>query len=123
MGRPYTVYVDESTRIALLYVKDAAQGLLDLSRADNRKLTRRTYNLYGFSLTAGELVDSIRKCIPQAQLDFKPDQTMIELVGNLPERLDDTLARQDWGWSTRYSLDQAVEDFVNEVRAHRAVFE
>jgi len=123
MGRPYTVYVDESTRIALLYVRDAVQGLLDLSRADNAKLTRRTYNLYGFSLTAGELVDSIRKCIPQAQLDFKPDQTMIELVGNLPERLDDTLARQDWGWSTRYSLDQAIEDFVNEVRAHKAVFE
>jgi nucleoside-diphosphate-sugar epimerase len=48
---------------------------------------------------------------------------MITLVENLPQRLDDTLAREDWGWSTRYSLDQAVEDFIGEIRAHRAIYE
>ncbi|MCK4221349.1 MAG: NAD-dependent epimerase/dehydratase family protein [Dehalococcoidia bacterium] len=123
MGRPYTVYVDRSTTIALLYVKDVARGLLDLKRADNAKLTRRIYNLYGLSLTAQELVDSIKRRLPEAQLDFKPDQEMVRLVGSLPDRLDDTLARRDWGWSPRYSLDQAVGDFIEEVRANRAVFE
>ena len=48
---------------------------------------------------------------------------MIRLVENLPETLDDTLAREDWGWSPRYSLDQAVENFVGEVRANRAIYE
>ncbi|MCK4782500.1 MAG: NAD-dependent epimerase/dehydratase family protein [Desulfobacteraceae bacterium] len=123
LGRPYTVYVDTSTTIALLYVKDAVWSLVDLKNAEDRKLTRRVYNLYGFSTTAQELVDSVERCIPEAQTDFKPDQEMITLVENLPQRLDDTLAREDWGWSTRYSLDQAVEDFIREIRAHRAIYE
>jgi nucleoside-diphosphate-sugar epimerase len=123
LGRPYTVYVDTSTTIALLYVKDAVWSLVDLRNAEDRKLTRRVYNLYGFSATAQELVDSVGRCIPEAQIDFKPDQEMITLVENLPQRLDDTLAREDWGWSTRYSLDQAVEDFIGEIRAHRAIYE
>jgi nucleoside-diphosphate-sugar epimerase len=123
LGRPYTVYVDKSTTIALLYVKDAVQGLVDLKKAEDGKLTRRVYNLYGFSITAQDLVDSVRRYIPEAQIDFKPDQAMIRLVKNLPERLDDTLAREDWGWCPRYSLDQAVENFIGEVRANRAIYE
>lgn len=122
LGRPYTIYVDKSTTIALLYVKDAVRGLVNLKRAEEAKLTRRVYNLYGFSITAQQLVDSVRRCIPEAQIDFKPDQSMIRLVKNLPERLDDTLARADWGWSARYSLDQAVENFIGEVRANRAIY-
>jgi len=123
MGRPYTIYVDRSTTIALLYVKDAVLGLLDLKNADDERLTRRVYNLYGFSATAQELVDTVRRHIPEAQIGFKPDQAMITAVENLPQRLDDTLAREDWGWSPRYSLDQAVEDFIKEVRANRDIYE
>jgi len=123
MGRPYTIYVDKATTIALLYVKDAVRGLVDLKRAEDGKLTRRVYNLYGFSITAQQLVDNVRRYIPEAQIDFKPDESMIRLVKNLPERLDDTLAREDWGWSPRYSLDQAVENFIWEVRANKAIYE
>ncbi|UCF72631.1 MAG: NAD-dependent epimerase/dehydratase family protein [Deltaproteobacteria bacterium] len=123
MGRPYTIYVDRSTTIALLYVKDAVLGLVALNKAEEGKLTRRVYNLYGFSATAQELVDTVRRYIPDAKIDFKPDQTMIRAVENLPQKLDDTLARRDWGWSPRYSLDSAVEDFIKEVRANRAISE
>ena len=123
MGRPYTIYVDKSTKIAILYVKDAARSLVDLKKAEEGKLTRRVYNLYGFTITAQELVDRVKRYIPEAQIDFKPDQAMIRAVENLPERLDDTLAREDWDWSPHYSLDQAVENFIEEVRANKAIYE
>ena len=123
MGRPYTIYVDKSTKIAILYVKDAARSLVDLKKAEEGKLTRRVYNLYGFTIAAQELVDRVKRYIPEAQIDFKPDQAMIRAVENLPERLDDTLAREDWDWSPHYSLDQAVENFIEEVRANKAIYE
>ena len=123
LGRPYTIYVDRNTRIALLYVKDGAQGLIDLKRADEERLTERVYNLYGLSLTAQELADSIRKFVPNAQVDFKPDPEMIRLVENLPARLDDSLARKDWGWAPRYSLEQAVKDFIDDIRQHTRLYE
>jgi nucleoside-diphosphate-sugar epimerase len=81
------------------------------------------YNLYGFAATARDLVDTVSRYIPEAQIGFKPDQAMIRAVENLPERLDDTLVRQDWGWSPCYTLDKAVEDFIREARANRDIYE
>ncbi len=123
MGRPYTVYVDRATTIALLYVKNAVRGLVTLKKAEEEKLTRRVYNLYGFSATAQELVDIVRGYIPEAKLDFKPDQAMIRAVENLPQRLDDALAREDWGWSPHYTIKRAVKDFIQEIRANKDIYE
>jgi nucleoside-diphosphate-sugar epimerase len=81
------------------------------------------YNLSGFAVTAGELADAIRRAAPDAKLDFKADPKMIELVENLPERLEDTLARQDWNWTIRYDLDASVRDMVQDIRAHRHIYE
>lgn len=123
LGHPYTIYVDRDTTIALIYVKDAAQALIDLRHADGDKLTERVYNLYGMSMTAQGLVDAIKKHIPDASIDFKPDTEMIRLVENLPARLDDSLARKDWSWAPRYSLDEAVRDFIQDIRTHRHIYE
>ncbi|MBN1152486.1 MAG: NAD-dependent epimerase/dehydratase family protein [Dehalococcoidia bacterium] len=123
LGRPYTLYVAPETSISVTYVKDAAWGLHDLSHVAQDRLTRQVYNLFGFSVTARELVDATRRAVPEAKLDFKPDPKMIELVENLPERLDDTLARQDWNWTNRYNLDDSVRDMVQDIRAHRHVYE
>ena len=127
MGRPYTIYVDKSTNAGFLYLKDAARSLIDLNRVDDERLTRRVYSLYGFSATAQDLVDSVKSYIPEAQIDFKPDQAMLRIIETqyavISKRLDDTLAREDWGWSPQYSLDQAVEDFIKEVRANKAISE
>lgn len=122
MGRPYDIYVEPTTSIAVLYVKDAAWGLYDLRRAPEGCLTTRVYNLYGMTVMGQELSDAIKRTVPEARLEFRPDQTQIQLVGNLPERLDDTLARKDWDWSPRYSLEEAVADFVGDIRANSDIY-
>jgi threonine 3-dehydrogenase len=123
LGRPYTICVAPETCISVTYVKDAARGLLDLRNAPQDRLTRQVYNLSGFAVTAGELADAVRRTVPDAKLDFKADPKMIELVENLPERLEDTLARQDWNWTIRYDLDASVRDMVQDIRAHRHIYE
>jgi threonine 3-dehydrogenase len=123
LGRPYTMYVAPETSISVTYVKDAAWGLVDLRNASQDSLTRRVYNLFGFAMTAAQLAEAIRREVPDAKLDFKADPKMIELVENLPERLDDSAARQDWNWKNRYNLDDSVRDMVQDIRAHRHVYE
>ncbi len=123
LGRPYTIYVAPETSISVTYVKDAARGLVDLKNAPEATLTRRMYNLFGFSVTAGELVEAVNRVVPDAKIDYQPDPKMIELVENLPERLEDTPARQDWNWTSRYDLEAAVRDMVQDIRAHRHVYE
>ena len=123
LGRPYTIYVKPETSIPVTYVKDAAWGLFDIKNAPQDSLTRRVYNLFGFSVTAGELAEAIRRAAPDAKLGFEPDQSMIELVENLPERLEDTPARHDWKWKVRFDLDGSVRDMLQDIRAHRHVYE
>jgi threonine 3-dehydrogenase len=123
MGRPYSIYVEPDTPIAILYVKDVALGLYDLSNAPEEKLSTRVYNLYGLKATGQGIHDAILKVIPDAKIDFKPDAEQIELVYNLPEKLDDAVARSDWGWAPRYSLDDAVADFINDIRSRKDIYD
>ncbi len=122
MDRPYSIYVEPTTSIAVLYVKDAAWGLYDLRNAPEDSLTTRVYNLYGMTVTGQQLYDAIKLVVPDADLGFKPDEKQIQLVKNLPERLDDTVARRDWGWSPRYTLEDAVADFVSDIKAHADMY-
>lgn len=42
---------------------------------------------------------------------------MQEIVDGWPEALDETRAREEWGWSLKYNLNEMVEDFIKEVRS------
>jgi nucleoside-diphosphate-sugar epimerase len=122
IGRPYSIYVNPDTSIAVLYVKDAAWGLYDLKCASEESLTTRVYNLYGLTVTGQELSDAIAKAVPTSKIDFKPDEKQIQLVGNLPARLDDAMARNDWGWAPRFTLVDAVADFVKDIRNNADIY-
>jgi len=122
LGRPYTIYVDKETRMPLIYIKDAVGSLISLKEANEGSLKRRIYNIHGFYLQAGELAQEVQKRIPQAQLDFSPDPTMLDVISNWPT-LDDTRARDEWGWRPKYELADSVEDFIAEVRANPSAYE
>jgi threonine 3-dehydrogenase len=118
LGHTYRAYVDESVRLPLLYVKDAAQALVSLKRADEVVLKRRVYNLGGFSPTAGEEADIVKKYLPQAQIEFCPDEAAVRIINDMPDEVDDTRARHEWGFHLKYSLDEAIQDMISEVKAN-----
>ncbi|MBN1152820.1 MAG: NAD-dependent epimerase/dehydratase family protein [Dehalococcoidia bacterium] len=122
-GNPYVVKVDESLRLRFIYVKDAALSLMKLADADGRRLTTRVYNLDGFSASTGELVDSVKANVPDARIswEFDPEyqRVMDTQYGNIQHRMDDSLARRDWDWTISFGLQDAVRDFVEDVRHGR----
>ncbi len=122
-GRPYKVFVDETARIPLLYIKDAVRALVSLGEAAEERLKRRVYNIQGFSPSARDLADIVRRYLPDARIEFEPDPEMVKIVHSWPKELDDTLAREDWGWNVQYTLDKAVKDFIDEFQARRYRYE
>ena len=101
----------------ILYIKDALRAFSGLQKADEAKLKRRVYNIGGISPTAGQIAESVRRYVKGARLEFNPDRGMQEIVDSWPEALDETRAREEWGWVVKYHLDDMVEDFVKEVRS------
>lgn len=115
LARPYTINVERKDGIPVLYIKDAVQCLLSLNEADEGRLKRRVYNIHGFSLSAGELAEKVKKHIPTAQISFKPDPAIMDIIRGWPI-LDDSRARQEWDWSPEYQLEESVKDFIEEVK-------
>jgi nucleoside-diphosphate-sugar epimerase len=122
LGRPYTIYIEKKDSIPVLYIRDAVQGLISLNSAEESQLERRVYNIHGFSLSAGDLAEMVKKYIPTAQISFHPDPAMMDIIRGWPT-LDDTRARQEWGWQPEYLLEESVKDFILEVQANLSAYQ
>jgi len=122
-GRPYEVFVDEEAKTPILYIKDAVQCLIQLEQADENSLKRRVYNIEGFAPTAIELANAVKKYIPDARIEFHPVPEMVDIVHSWAQEIDGSRAREDWGFKARYTLDEAIADFVDEFRARRYLYE
>jgi len=122
LKRPYQVFVEEDVIMPLLYIKDCVDCLILLYEADNSKLKRRVYCIAGFSPTAKEIFDEVKRILPGADIQFKPDRELTEIVRSWPKYLDETRAREEWGWNTKYFLIETVKDFIKEVQAHPEIY-
>ena len=115
-GEPYEAYCREDTRIPLLYVDDAIEAFLRIHDAPQAKLSRNTYNVQGFSPTAGEIAAEVRRRVPGAKITFRADPEKQKVLDSWPRRLDDTPARDDWGWRPSVDLKGAVDGYIRALR-------
>lgn len=122
LGRPYEIPINEEAQIPLLYIKDAVQSLVSLYRVDDEKLKRRVYNIAGFSPTAKQLAEGVKRFLPKADLRFNPDPKFVSIIENWPKYFDETRATQEWGWKTRFHLEEAILDFIREVQSRPELY-
>jgi threonine 3-dehydrogenase len=122
LGKPYTVFVKEDTHIALIYIKDTVDCLTRLYEVDNARLKRRVYCVGGFVATAKQIDASVKRVLPKADIKFAPDPELDQIVRSWPRNIDESRAQQEWGWKTKFLLDDAVRDFVKEVQAHPEIY-
>jgi nucleoside-diphosphate-sugar epimerase len=81
------------------------------------------YILGGIFLSAQELVDSIKKFIPNARLEFEPDMRIVEAIKGLSRPIDDRCAREEFGWVSQYPIERTIEDFIKELRENPEMYE
>jgi threonine 3-dehydrogenase len=122
-GRLCQLPIDEKTQIPFIYIKDAIRSLTSLKNADEGSLSRRVYNIDGFSVPAKEMSDTILRYIPDARIEFLADQNVVKLASALPKDMDATRASEDWGWKPEYDWDRTVQDFIAEFRVHPDFYE
>ena len=116
-NRPYACFVREDTKISFMAMPDAVKSLLMLMDAPRENLTCPVYNIAAFSLTAGEFRDWAAKSFPGAQVTFEPNIRRQGIVDSWPEDLDDSRAREEWGWEPDYSVGRFFNEyFLPEIR-------
>ena len=85
--------------------------------ADPARLRQRNaYNIAAMSFTPAELTQSIRAHIPGFSIDYQVDPVRQSIADTWPRSIDDSAARQDWGWSQRFDLAAMTADMLARLR-------
>ncbi|HET8657103.1 MAG TPA: NAD-dependent epimerase/dehydratase family protein [Longimicrobiaceae bacterium] len=108
----YVCFVRPETRLPMMYMPDALRAVLGVMDAPAGAITIRTsYNLTAMSFSAEELAAEIRRRVPGFEVVYEPDYRQ-QIAESWPATIDDTRAREDWGWSPRFDLAAMVEDML-----------
>jgi threonine 3-dehydrogenase len=108
----YSCFVTEESRLPFMTMPDAIEALLTLAESDASKLSRRVYNIKGFSCSAGEILEQVRRHFPDAEVSFASVQAKQRIVDSWPADVDDSRARRDWGLTHRHGLAEAFDDYL-----------
>jgi nucleoside-diphosphate-sugar epimerase len=115
-GRPYQCFLKEDTALPMMYMPDALKATLDLMHAPAESIkVRNSYNLGAMSFTPAEIAASIRQELPDFRISYAPDQRQA-IADSWPASIDDTAARQDWGWQPEFDLTKMTQDMLLHLR-------
>ena len=81
---------------------------------------RNAYNVTAMSITPVELAAEIRKHIPDFAIDYQVDPVRQSIADSWPRSLDDSAAREDWGFAPRFDLAAMTADMLARLRERAA---
>lgn len=119
----YDFFVREDTKLPMMMMQDAIRATMEIMSAPSENLSRwrSGYNIRGISFSASELANCIRSRNPNAEMRFIPDERQ-EIADNWPEDVDDAPARNDWGWQSRFDLEELVDSMIAGVAQSSSSF-
>ncbi len=107
----YTCYLSPGTYLPMMYVPDAISAIIQVAEADIAKLHHHAdFNVNSMSFAPEELAEAIKRRIPEFTMDYDVDPMRQGIADSWPNSLDDTVARNEWGWHPEYGIDAMVED-------------
>ena len=111
-----TCFLRPDTRLPMMYIPDAIMAMIDLAVSDIEGLKHYTdFNVNSMSFTPSELADAIRDRLPGFRIDYKIDPLRQAIADSWPDSLDDSVAREEWGWQPRYDLNSMVDDMLENL--------
>ena len=115
VGEKFDCFLAEDTRLPMMYMEDAVKATIDIMKAPSEQIKVRTsYNLAAFSFSPIIQAESIKKYIPGFEIEYNPDGRQ-EIAESWPQSIDDSQAREDWGWQPRFDLDDMTKIMLENI--------
>jgi nucleoside-diphosphate-sugar epimerase len=117
--RRYTCFVRENTKLPMMYMPDAIEATIQLAEADFARLVHHSdFNLAAMSFTVGELAAAIKKHYPDFEANYEPDYRQA-IADSWPDSIDDSAARNEWGWRPQWDLEAMTRDMLEHLEARK----
>ena len=116
-GEKFVCPIAEGTYMDMMYMPDALRAAVEIMEADPSKLVHRnSFNIASMSFEPNTIYQNIRKYLPEFEMQYQVDPLRQAIAESWPNSLDDTCAREEWGWKPEYDLDAMTQDMLAKLK-------
>ena len=116
-GETFECPIAAGTFMDMMYMPDALRAAIEIMEADPAKFKHRnSFNIASMSFDPEIIYAAIRKYFPDFKMIYKVDSLRQKIAESWPNSLDDTCAREEWGWKPEYDLDAMTRDMIARLR-------
>ncbi len=114
----FTSFLSENTELPMMYMDDAIKATIGIMQAPSEQIKiRSSYNLAAMSFTPKQIGEEIKKHYPNFELSYTPDFRQ-KIADSWPASIDDTSAREDWGWKNDFTIENMTVDMFENLKEH-----
>lgn len=114
----YKCFLKAGTHLPMMYMPDAIKAAIDLMEADPTHLIHRNaFNVTAMSIDPEMIAAEIKKHIPKFCMEYDIDPVRQGLADSWPRQIDDSAARQEWGWKPKFTLEEMTKDMIDVLTA------
>ncbi len=114
LGEKYLSPLKPGTFMDMMYMPDALDAAIHLMEADPAGLKHRnSFNVTSMSLDPDILFHSIQKHFPDFEIEYEIDPVKQAIADSWPDSLDDSCAREEWGWKPNFGLEEMTRDMIS----------
>lgn len=116
-GEKFVCPIAEGTYMDMMYMPDALRAAVEIMEADPSKLVHRnSFNIASMSFEPNTIYQNIRKYLLEFEMQYQVDPLRQAIAESWPNSLDDTCAREEWGWKPEYDLDAMTQDMLAKLK-------
>lgn len=116
-GEEFVCPIAPGTFMDMMYMSDALKAAVEIMEADPAKLIHRnSFNIASMSFDPEIIYSAIKKRIPDFKMRYEVDPVREAIAQSWPDKMDDSCARNEWGWKPEVSFEQMVDIMIEALR-------
>lgn len=116
-GETFKCPLKPGTFMDMMYMPDALRAAVEIMEADPSKLIHRnSFNIASMSFDPEILYNKIKEHVPEFKMEYELDPLRQSIADSWPDSLDDTCAREEWGWKPEFGLEEMTQDMLVNLR-------
>ena len=121
-NKRFTCPLPANSYLDMLYMPDALNACSQLMEANPDTLIHRnSFNVTAMSFCPADLYADIKERIPGFEMEYQINPVMEAIAASWPDSMDDSCARNEWGWSPVWGRQMMVDDMLQVLSAKLSV--
>jgi len=116
-GEEFACPLRYDTYMDMMYMPDALKAMTDIMEANPDKLVHRnSFNVTAMSFSPQIIFEAIKKHYPDFKMRYEADEVRQHIADSWPNCMDDSCAREEWGWDPQFDLEKMTVDMIENLK-------